>query len=116
MSAEGPPLTKRSGLLVLSYVGFLGLLSLLAAKRDPEVRWHALNGLLLFAALAAVGLSATLIGIAVPALSCLYAVAMLIASVLYLLIAVLAIVKALNGQRLMIPGISAHATRLAGKA
>jgi uncharacterized membrane protein len=116
MSGEGSPLPRRSGLLVLSYVGFLGLFSLLAAKRDPEVRWHAFNGLLLFGALAAVGLSATLIGIAVPALSCLYAVAMLIASLLYLLIAVLAIVKALNGQRLMIPGISTHAARLAGEA
>ena len=116
MSEEGPPPAKLSGLLVLSYIGFFGLLSLLAAKRNPDVRWHALNGLLLFAALAAVGLSATLIGIAVPALSCLYVVAMLIASVLYLLIAVLAIVKALNGERLMIPGISVHATRLAGEA
>jgi uncharacterized membrane protein len=116
MSAEGSP-PMRSGLLVLSYIGFLGFLPLLLTRRrDPEVRWHAFNGLLLFAALAAVGVSATLIGIAVPALSCLYAVAMLIASVLYLLIAILAIVKALEGQRLVIPGISTHATRLAGRA
>ena len=116
MSGEGSPLPKRSGLLVLSYVGFLGFLSLLAARRNPEVRWHAFNGLLLFGALAAVGVSATLIGIAVPALSCLYAVAMLIASLLYVFIVVLAIVKALNGERLMIPGISTHAARLAGEA
>ncbi len=115
MSAEGSPPT-RSGLLVLAYIGFLGLIPLYAAKRDPEVRWHALNGLLLFAAVAAIGLSATLIGIAVPALSCLYVVAMLIASLLYVLIAILAIVKALEGQRLVIPLISTHATRLAGQA
>ena len=115
MSAEGSP-PKRSGLLVLSYVLFLGFLPLLAAKRDPEVRWHAFNGFLLFGAFAAAGLSATLIGIAVPALSFLYVVAMLIASLLYLLIAVLAIVLALKGQRLMIPGISTHATRLAREA
>jgi uncharacterized membrane protein len=115
MSAEGPPPT-RSGLLVLSYIGFLGFIPLYAKRRDPEVRWHAFNGLLLFAAVVAVGLSATLIGIAVPALSCLYVVAMLIASLLYLLIAILAIVKALDGQRLVIPGISTHATRLAGEA
>lgn len=116
MSAEGSSPT-RLGLLVLSYLGFLGFIPLYAAKRrDPEVRWHALNGLLLFAAVAAVGLSATLIGIAVPQLSCLYVVAMLIASLLYVLIAILAIVLALEGQRLLIPGISTYATRLAGEA
>jgi len=115
MSEEGSP-PKRSGLLVLSYFALLGFLPLLAAKRNPEVRWHAFNGLLLFGMFAAVGLSATLIGIAVPALSFLYVVAMLIASLLYFLIAVLAIVLALKGQRLMIPGISTHASRLAGNA
>jgi uncharacterized membrane protein len=112
MSAEGPPPT-RSWWLVPCYLAFLGFLPLLRRKRDPEVRWHAYNGLLLFGAVAAVGLVATLIGIAVPKLSCLYAVAMLIASLLYVLIAILATVQALEGRRLLIPGISRHADRLA---
>ena len=113
MTAEGVSPT-RPGLLVVSYIAFLGLIPLLARSRDREVRWHAWNGLLLFGAIAAVGLAATLIGIVVPAVSCIYVVAMLIASILYLVIAILAIVKALEGQRLIIPFLSRHATRLAG--
>lgn len=105
----------RPWLLVLAYLAVLGLIPL-GVSRDREVRWHACNGLLLFAALVATGIGATLIGIMVPALSCLYAVAMLIATLLYVSIVVLAVVKALEGQRLMIPGISTHATRLSARS
>jgi uncharacterized membrane protein len=101
----------RPFLLAFSYVGFLGALLLLFAKRDPEVRWHARNGLMLFLALAAAGLAATLVGIVVPSLACVYAVTMAIAGLLYVMIAILATVKALNGERLMIPGLSRYADR-----
>jgi uncharacterized membrane protein len=99
--------------LVLSYIPLVGWIPFLSARHDREVRWHAANGLLLFAALAAVGIVATLIGIFVPSLSCIYAVAMLIAGILYLGIALLALVKALEGQRLFVPLISRYATRIA---
>ena len=102
----------RRSLLALTYLPILGLLPLVAEKHDPEVRWHARNGLLLFLAVAAVALVGTLLGIAVPALSCLYAVAMAIVALLYASIAILATVKALEGQRLLIPGISRRASRL----
>ena len=75
--------------------------------------YTAANGLLLFGALAVIGIVATVVGILVPALSCVYAVAMGIAGVLYLGIAVLALVKALEGQRLVVPLISRYATRIA---
>jgi uncharacterized membrane protein len=114
MSAERPS-SSRLWLLALAYVPVLGLLVLLQ-KRDLEVRWHARNGQLLFAALAAVGILATLIGIAVPSLTCLYAVAMLIASLLYISVATLAAVTALGGGRLVIPGISRYASRLSNGA
>jgi uncharacterized membrane protein len=106
----------RPWLLVLAYLPILGLIPLALEKHDPEVRWHARNGLLLFLAVAALGLIATLIGIAVPALSCLYAAAMAVGAFLYVFIAILATVKALEGQRLMIPGISRRASRLTGSA
>jgi uncharacterized membrane protein len=99
--------------LVLSYLPLLGWIPLLSARHDREVRWHAANGLLLFAALALVGIVATLIGIFVPSISCIYAVAMLIAGVLYLGIAVLALVMALEGRRLIVPLISRYANRIA---
>ena len=112
MSSDGGSPARRF-LFALSYVGFLGVLPLLLAKKDPEVRWHARNGLGLFLFLAAAGTVATLIGILVPSLSCVYAVTMAIAGLLYVMIALLAAVKALDGQRLIIPGVSWYASRAA---
>jgi len=103
----------RPLLLVLAYLPLLGLIPLALAKRDAEVRWHARNGTLLFAAAVAAVLLATLVGIVVPSSSCLYAAAMVAVLCLYVGIALLAIVMALTGQRLMIPGISRRASRLA---
>ena len=113
MSAEGPSPT-RAGLLVLSYVPILGLLAL-PLSRDREVRWHARNGQLLFGLAFAAGLVLTVVGILLPSTSCLYAVAMVILSMTYVGVAILAIVMAVQGKRLMIPGVSHHASRLSAK-
>jgi len=113
MSAEGPSPT-RAGLLVLSYVPVLGLVAL-PLSRDREVRWNARNGQLLFGLALAAGLVLTVVGILLPSTSCLYAVAMVILSMTYVGIAILAIVLAIQGKRLMIPGVSHHASRLSAK-
>ncbi len=113
MTPEGAS-PARPWLLVIAYLPILGLLPLALEKHDAEIRWHARNGLLLFLAAAGAGLVATLIGIAVPAASCLYAATIAVVGFLYVAIAILAIVKALGGQRLMIPGVSRRASRLAG--
>jgi uncharacterized membrane protein len=98
-------------MLVFSYLAFLGVIPLLFARADPEVRWHARNGLLLFGGVATIALVATLVGTLLPALGCLYATLMFFVLVLYTFIAILAIVKALDGQRLLVPGISRYAGR-----
>jgi uncharacterized membrane protein len=112
MNAEGVS-PARPLLLVLAYLPLLGLISLALGKRDGEVRWHALNGNLLLAAAVAAALLATLVGIVVPSFSCLYVAAMVSVLCLYVGISLLALVMALTGQRLMIPGISRRASRLA---
>ena len=104
---------QPSWMLVLCYLAFLGFIPLLAGKHDSGVRWHAMNGLLLFAAVVVVGAVATVIGILVPSLFWVYAFAMFIALILYTLIAILAVVKALGGERLIVPVISKYADRLA---
>ena len=109
MDAPQPP--AKPWLIILAYVGFLGFIPLLTEKDDREVRWHARNGLLLFGALAAVGIVATLVSVLVPKLGCLYVVAMPAAVVLYVLCAVVAVVKALQGLRLYVPGVSKYAGR-----
>ena len=104
--------TQPSWMLVLCYLAFLGFIPLLAGKQHRNVRWHAINGLLLFAAVVVFGVVATVIGVLVPPLSCLYGIVMFIVLILYTIIAILAIVKALDGERLMVPGISKYADRL----
>ena len=76
------------------------------------MRWHAANGLLLFGVVVAIGVAATVIGILVPPLSCLYGIVMFVVLVLYTIVAILAVVKALDGERLIVPGISRYADRI----
>jgi len=112
MSSERPGERPSSPWqLLLCYTGPLGLIPLLWSRSDRATRWHAKNGLLLFAALVLVGGAATVLGIAVPRLTCAYGVAMLLAGAVYVVVVVLAIVKALDGQRLYVAGISRYADR-----
>jgi len=99
------------GMIVLSYLTFLGFIPFLAAKGNREVRWHSANGLLLFGTVVAIGIAATVVGVLVPSLSCLYPILMFLVLIVYTIIAILAIVKALDGERLIVPGISKYADR-----
>jgi|SRR5215467_7673614 len=101
-----------AGLLILCYLTFFGFIPLLAARNNREVRWHAANGLLLFGLVVAIGVAATIIGVLVPPLSCLYGIVMFVVLVVYTIVAILAVVKALDGQRLIVPGISKYADRI----
>jgi uncharacterized membrane protein len=96
-------------LMILAYAGPLGFIPLLVEKEDREVRWHARNGLAFFAALAVFGVAATLISVYVPKLGCVYVVGMSAAIVLYVLCAVVGVVKSLQGLRLYVPGVSKYA-------
>ena len=103
--------SSRSWMLVLCYLSFFGFLPLLLEKNNRQLRWHAKNGLLLFGGVVSFGLLATLIGVLVPPLSCLFVIVMPCVGTLYTVVVILAIVKALGGERLMVPGISKYADR-----
>jgi uncharacterized membrane protein len=98
-------------LLILAYVPLLGLLALLPRASTREVRWHAKNGFLLFVAVGLLAAVATLIGILIPQLPCLYGVVMLLAACVYGVVLILSVVKALQGERVIVPGISKYADR-----
>jgi uncharacterized membrane protein len=111
--ADGAP--NRAAMLVLAYLWPLAVIPLLLTKDDPEVQWHARHGLVLMAAelVLVLGLSAlvsvfTLITFGVGCVALLGFV-FLWAGVLGL--HVFAIVRALNGYRLVIPGVSEYASR-----
>ena len=97
--------------LILSYLPLLGVFPLFFGRPSREVRWHARNGLLLFGGTAALGVVATAVTLLFPSLSCVYGLGVFFACAVYAILAVLAMVKALQGERLMFPGLSRYADR-----
>jgi uncharacterized membrane protein len=106
MSEASP---RRAAMLVLCYLPVLQALALAIEKKDREIRWHARNGLLLLGAVVVIGVAATLAGLLLPSFGCLYGVVMLAVAVVYTLVTILAIVKAIQGERLIVPGVSRYA-------
>ena len=105
--------SNRSVMLVLSYLGILALVPLLAEKEDREVQWHARHGLVLFGAwvVLMIGIQVLLavlsqVGGGLDCLGCIVSLAMPGLGFAYLAVAVICMIKALNGQRMLIPGIS----------
>ncbi|MEO8432801.1 MAG: hypothetical protein ABI592_14930 [Acidobacteriota bacterium] len=103
--------SRPSWQLVICYLPLFGVIPLLFKKTSREVRWHARNGLLLFGAMIAIGVLATLPGFFFPSFTCFYGFVMFFAGVVYVIVVILAIVKALQGERLIIPGLSRYANR-----
>src|SRR5437868_1770063 len=92
--------------LVLAYLPLLGLIPLFLGESTREVRWHARNGLLLSAAFAGILGAATAAGLLLPSLSCIYGIGVFALAVVYTIVVILAIVKALQGERLVVRGLS----------
>jgi uncharacterized membrane protein len=118
--AGAPPAgsSDRTMMLALSYIYFLGIIPLIVRKDDREVKWHAINGLLLFAAyvilqivwsilsnfvLADMGCG---IGIALSFVSCIIGIG-------YIVLFIMAIMKATRGERMRFPLISELADKSA---
>src|SRR3954454_17387976 len=94
-----PQSSDRTVMLVLSYLGILCLIPLLAKKDDPEVQWHAKNGLaLFFAELVWIVIRIALIFIHIPGLGCGMAVIGCVVWIGFLALSILCIMKAVNGQ------------------
>jgi len=98
-------------MLVLAYLGALSLVPLLVEKNDREVQWHARNGLLLFGSWVVLFMIDVFVVSVIPFLGCLYSMFMPLVGLLYLVLIVLGIVKALSGQRLVIPYLSGLADK-----
>ena len=116
---ESPPREvvsdNRSIMIVLSYLGLLALIPLLVDKDDKEVQWHAKHGLVLAVVEVAVMIGLMVIGGVLGAVSgglgCIFGLLWPVFMVVILVVHILCIVKGLNGQRFLIPGISEYADR-----
>jgi len=106
---------NRSIMIVLSYLGLLALIPLLVDKDDKEVQWHAKHGLVLTVVEVAVMIGLMVIGGVLGAISgglgCLFGLLWPVFMLVILVVHILCIVKGLNGQRFLIPGISEYADR-----
>ena len=110
--------SDKTAMLILSYLGLLALIPLLVEKEDRNVQWHAKHGLVLFAAafiLSIVLWILTGVITMVPGLGCLVGLISFFAGmglwVGYLIVIVMGIMKALKGERFMVPGVSEYANR-----
>ena len=101
--------------IVLSYLGILSLIPYFAKKDDPdpEIRWHAKNGLGLFITelivwvvvfVASMALRNSFLGCGLAALNCVMWLA-------FLAVAIICIIKGINGGRYRIPVITDFAEK-----
>ena len=109
-SAAGTDQSNRNLLLVLSYLWLLAIIPLIAQKDDPEVQWHAKHGLVLFVV---EFLLCIVFGVltSIPILGCIVGIVWMIVGIGIIALHIMCILKALNGQRFLIPGISDFANR-----
>lgn len=104
---------NRSIMIVLSYLWLLALIPLLVEKNDPEVQWHAKNGLVLTAAEVIVWIAATIFSMmtAFVHLGCAGCFLHSAILVVFLVLRIMGIVKGVSGERFIIPGLSQYADR-----
>ncbi len=102
--------SNRTLMLILSYLGILALVPLLVEKDDAEVQWHAKHGIVLLVMWIALSIVFSIVSM-VPVLGCAVAILGLLIPLAGLALHIYCIVKALNGERVMIPGISQYADK-----
>ena len=106
---------NRNVMIVLSYLWLLALIPLLVEKDDREVQWHAKHGLVLTVVevVVMIGLQVVvmILGAISGGLGCVFTLLIPIFMLAILIVHVLCIVKGINGQRFLIPGVSEFADR-----
>ena len=96
---------NRTVMIVLAYLWLLALVPYLMEKEDAEVQWHAKNGLVLTAAEIALWLVFFILTM-IPFLGCVILLVQLVLWIGIVVLHIVAIVKGVQGGRLVIPGLS----------
>jgi uncharacterized membrane protein len=107
--------SNRGVMIVLSYLWILALVPLLVEKEDKEVQWHAKHGIVLMVAEIVFWIAYYIViyllwSVFTPLGLVRWLLSPLIALV-FLAVHIMAIVKGLDGQRLMIPTLSDYANK-----
>jgi len=106
------PSSNRNVMIVLSYLWLLALVPLLTEKEDREVQWHAKHGIVLMVAELVLWVAVTMVNIVTGLfVGCLIGFLSLFLWVAIVVLHIMCIVKGINGQRLIIPGLSDFANK-----
>jgi uncharacterized membrane protein len=109
------PHYSKGVLLVLAYLPPFAVIPLLVEKEDAEVHWHAKHGIVLMVAemLVLLGLFviSLIFGLLTAGIGCGLVVLLPIPWLIFLVLHIIAVVKAFNGRRLIIPFVSDYADR-----
>lgn len=106
----GTTASNRGVMIVLSYLWILALVPLLVEKEDQEVQWHAKHGIVLMVAEIAFWIVFNIFVYMIP-FGCVVGLIGPLIAMGFLAVHIVAIIKGLNGQRLIIPGLSEYASR-----
>jgi hypothetical protein len=110
-----PESPNRGVMIVLAYLWPLAFVPLLLEKGDPEVQWHAKHGVVLMIAelvlLFAYITMTSLVSLATLGLGCILGVFVVFGWFGVLALHVAAILKGVNGGRLIVPHVSQYADR-----
>lgn len=95
-------------MLVLAYLGPLALIPFLMSKEDEEVLWHSKHGLVLFGAELVLNLGLFVVTLAGGGcgIGCLIPILQAFLALVIIGLHIYCIVKAINGERFLIPGLS----------
>ena len=111
-SSTPPPggAKQNTVMIVLAYLWILALVPLLVEKEDKEVQWHAKHGLVILVAEIAVGILMAILT-SLPVIGVVGCAIYPLLWIVDLVLRVVLIVKALKGERFIIPGLSQYADR-----
>ena len=112
----GTTSSNRGVMIVLSYLWLLALVPLLVEKDDKEVQWHAKHGIVLMLAeivfWVAYSVLQVIFGSIGFLLGCFVGILWIFAFLGIVVLHIFAIIKGVNGSRLIVPGVSQYADKL----
>lgn len=111
---HGQP-SNRSIMLVLAYLPPFAVIPLLVEKDDPDLQWHAKHGIVLMVAemllLLALVVVALVFGLMTAGIGCALLALVPIPFLAFLVMHIVAVVKAFGGKRLIVPIVSEYADK-----
>lgn len=113
LPSGGTQSSNRGVMIVLSYLWLLALVPLLVEKDDKEVQWHAKHGIVLMLAEIVFWIAVTIVQMALGTiLGCVVGLLSFFVWLAILALHIVAIVKGVNGGRLIVPGVTPYADKL----